>query len=42
MKNICIFCLRHIDNCVMPVCKENPGFGCTYGMRHEYPQPRVK
>ncbi len=35
MNDSCIFCLKSPSNAT-PFCPDNPGEGCTYGMRHDY------
>ena len=34
---VCIFCYKH-ESRTDPYCPTNPGFGCTYGMHHDYGQ----
>lgn len=36
---ICLFCFRSPG--AAPWCPDNPGEGCTYGLRHEYATPRA-
>ncbi len=33
--DLCIFCLQ-CKEAVKPFCKDNPGEGCTYGLRHDF------
>jgi hypothetical protein len=34
----CVFCLKHRGD-PTPWVADNPGDGCTYGMKHEFPEP---
>lgn len=42
---ICTFCLKD-PNDSTPWCKDNPGEGCSYGLRHEFEgsefDPKIK
>ncbi len=35
--SLCFFCLRDAND-ERVWCQDNPGEGCTYGMRHEFPE----